>query len=310
MHFTAEALTAATPVEVDTRLAALGDQAAHNAVQTAAVIDRMHYALGERKVWINRSRQAWPTRADEAIAAVRANAANGTPENPSSSFTWAGLTADFDRLGAELDIVTDEIRVLHDEYVRRGRWTRAFIVTNVNGHVHRDRGCSTCYPTTDFDWLPEQSGKDEAAIIEAAGCIACTVCYPNAPVEALRRPTSIFSRQQLADAATRAAKDAEKAARAAALAEKAIANPDGTPLRLRGLGVIATERAAQIRYVDDAAYVAACDAGYPYTGRVDESRVNVEKIRAALAHKRGVTETELIESLAGKVAARVRRDYP
>jgi hypothetical protein len=82
---------------------------------------------------------------------------------------------------------------LNAEYVRRGRWTRAYLVVNSNGHVHSTMGCSTCFYSTEFYWVTDLSDHDEFEIVEKAGERACTVCYPSAPVETLSRPTQIFT---------------------------------------------------------------------------------------------------------------------
>lgn len=71
-----------------------------------------------------------------------------------------------------------------EEFARRGGWTRAYLVPD--GHIHKSTACHTLHPTTLISWLPEQSGLDEEKIVELAGMMACTVCYPSAPVEALR----------------------------------------------------------------------------------------------------------------------------
>lgn len=105
------------------------------------------------------------------------------------------------------------------EWTRRGGWTRAYlVVTKGQGHVHRSTECSTCYPTTQFNWLTFLSGATEQEIVDQAGERACTVCYASAPVELhLDRPTQLFSedekrRQVERDerAAKRAKADAEK----------------------------------------------------------------------------------------------------
>lgn len=111
---------------------------------------------------------------------------------------------------ADLDA---QIAPLNAEFVRRGGWTRAFLVNNSNGHVHSSRGCSTCFVTTEFAWLTEYSGGTEAAIVADAGQRACTVCYPSAPAEVLNRPTRIFTKDEKAAAAARAEKAAAKAAK-------------------------------------------------------------------------------------------------
>lgn len=88
----------------------------------------------------------------------------------------------------ELDAKIAEARLAEEpfkaEWSRRGGWTRAYLVPD--GHIHRATSCSSLHPTTIISWLPEQSGMDEDEIVAAAGVHACTICYPTAPVEALR----------------------------------------------------------------------------------------------------------------------------
>lgn len=89
-------------------------------------------------------------------------------------------------LQAEANEILAEASPYEDEYVRRGRWSRFYLVTNNGGHIHSSRSCSTCFPTTRFGWLPEYSGQDEAGAMEALANQAhmlCSVCFPNAPVE-------------------------------------------------------------------------------------------------------------------------------
>lgn len=60
-------------------------------------------------------------------------------------------------------------------------WNRFFLVHG--GHIHRSMDCSTCYPTTQFGWLPDLSGLTEADAVEAHGARLCSVCFPTAPIE-------------------------------------------------------------------------------------------------------------------------------
>ena len=119
-------------------------------------------------------------------------------------------------LEEEQSYVTATFETLEDEWDRRGRWTRAFLVNNSNGHVHRWMGCSTCFPSTQYVWMTDFSAKDEAEIVEAAGERACTVCYPSAPVEVLSRPTQMFTPDEVEKQRAREEREAKKAAKAAA----------------------------------------------------------------------------------------------
>jgi hypothetical protein len=94
-------------------------------------------------------------------------------------------------------------------------WTRAFLVINSNGHVHKSQDCSTCFDTTRFQWLVQYSNDDENIIVEDAGQDACTVCYPSAPAEVLNRPSRIVTADKTAKAQAKAEREAKKAARIA-----------------------------------------------------------------------------------------------
>lgn len=112
------------------------------------------------------------------------------------------------------------------EFRARGGWLRYFLVTNSNGHVHREMNCTTCFSTTQYAWLIDLADCNEAEMVEEWGERACTVCFPAAPTyAAYNRPARI-------DREAQEARQAEKAARQDATAAKAIYGPDGGPLRV------------------------------------------------------------------------------
>ena len=124
--------------------------------------------------------------------------------------------------------VNSEIRKL-DAIYNQDPWTRAFLVINSNGHVHKTIDCSTCFDTTRFQWLVQYSNDDENTIVEDAGQDACTVCYPSAPAEVLNRPSRIVTADKIAKAQAKAEREAKKAERIAK--EKANApTASGQPL--------------------------------------------------------------------------------
>jgi hypothetical protein len=133
-----------------------------------------------------------------------------------------------------------------NEIYDRDPWTRAFLVINSNGHVHKSQDCSTCFDTTRFQWLVQYSNDDEKIIVEDAGQDACTVCYPSAPAEVLNRPSRIVTADKIAKAQAKAEREAKKAARIAK--EKANApTASGQPLTYKEgkwTRVIKTERSA------------------------------------------------------------------
>ncbi|MCE7011709.1 hypothetical protein LWC34_54190 [Kibdelosporangium philippinense] len=195
-------------------------------------------------------------------------------------------------------------RPLESEFERRGGWTRAWLVDNSGGHVHRSTACRTCFPSTRFAWLTQLSGHDEAEIVEQAGRAACTECYPSAPVDVRNRPSRIKTPEQLA-------REAEKAERAKAKAAKAITAPDGTPLRTKGYGQIDTEFTARRSYADALAYARYLTRASiaHHRDTIAEYQEDARLILAALAAKHGRTEDDLRAELAPKVEARWKREY-
>lgn len=197
-------LTTATPVEIDTALA-------ENYYAANSAANRKGQALDHLRYSMPRSERKSASRA-ELVEAAEAQM-EAQPWNARS------IQSTLDRLTdaeATLARLREEAEPLNAEYQRRP-WTRAFLVTD--GHVHSSMGCSTCNNgeyATSFTWLTEYSGKDEAEVIEAAKSRACTVCYPDAPVE-----TAGESALMTPDERTRAEKRADAAkAKAARLAKK------------------------------------------------------------------------------------------
>lgn len=175
---TASALSALTPVEIDTILAEIWGRIAKVESKIADVEAQVRSA---RKM----ARYGGLTRIP-------------------------ALEAKIVELAAQVAVIEDEAAPYEAEYARRP-WTRAFLCTASNGHVHKSRACSTTRIRTQFMWLIDYAGKDEAQVVEDAGCNACTVCYPSAPVEALARPTRIFaSPEAKAKAEKKAAAEAAK----------------------------------------------------------------------------------------------------
>ena len=195
-------------------------------------------------------------------------------------------------------------RPLAEEFQRRGGWTRAWLVLNTGGHVHRTTECRTCFPSTRFAWLTHLSGQDEADIVEQAGEAACTECYPSAPLDVRKRPSRIKTPEQLA-------REAEKAERAKVKAAKAITAPDGTPLHTKGYGQIDTEFTARQSYADALAYVRSLSRSNVAFHRetIAAYREDAQLILAALAAKHGRTEDDLRDELAPKVESRWKRAY-
>lgn len=217
----------------------------------------------------------------------------------------ARIAAVLDRLAAmqvEHSALLQAAEPLIAEYHRRGGWTRAYLVDNPDGHLHKSDNCPTLHKgnfMTRLFWITEVSGQDEAQIVEAAGEKACTVCYPSAPVNILKRPSRFEGPNMKAAREERETRAAEKAIRDAAKAEKAITNPDGTVLRGKH-GRINTVVSAWRELID----IIASHRLYNF----DFYPVIQQRIVAALAAKTGQSEDEILAEVEKKVAAKIKRE--
>ena len=77
-------------------------------------------------------------------------------------------------------IALDEMKEAQSHYED---WSRFFLVTNSNGHIHSSMHCSTCQHDTQFAWLPELAALTETDAVAEYGEILCSICFPSAPVE-------------------------------------------------------------------------------------------------------------------------------
>lgn len=186
------------------------------------------------------------------------------------------------------------------EWNARGGWSRYYLVTNINGHVHTSTNCSTTFITTRFAVLADLSGLTGPEIVEAIGDSACSVCFPGAPVN---KPRSVFTPDEKRDNEAKAVERAERAAKAAAKAAKSITMPDGSALR-NEWGIVKTERSAEIEAVralaDDAFY------NFKHPSR-DEWLAYVERAIVALAAKRETTEEEQRKIITAKAAKKIAK---
>ena len=186
---------------------------------------------------------------------------------------------------------------LHEVYIRNGRWTRAFLVTD--GHLHKTTRCNTCYPTTAFFWMTELSGLSEEEIVELAGERACTVCFPDAPVDVRNRPSQLSTDEEK----ERAAQREERAAKAAAAKAAEIVTETGKTYK--------TERAASnavVAAVKDVAHYGWDSALEDLHPSHNEWVAEAKEAAEAFAAKTGTEASAKIEDAINKAAAHVIKD--
>lgn len=216
---TPEQLAEMTPSQVDELLVAARGEGGVAAHRIGVAKDLIHIqAQGKR---LTRERVVMSFA--EALSTVSAQSRDGEK-------SAVKVLADMDRAMTLQQRVHKVMNVIDAEYHRRGKWTRAWLVTD--GHAHRTSECSTCHregKRTSMELRAVYSGMDEAAIVAAAGDRACTVCYPSAPVKA---PASVmFTEEEAEREERRALERARREEKKAKSALNAITQPDGTPLR-------------------------------------------------------------------------------
>jgi hypothetical protein len=297
-------LTTATPVEVDTTLAALhGDlMAAGQKVEYA--IDRLHRAAGDKTSGYGRDKR-WGMTSLVALSKARDLA----EEDPSYIGRQAQeAIANLDAANLAYSSIREEMATLDAEWIRRGRWTRAFlVVTSGKGHVHKDMHCSTCFDTTQYAWLPELSGHDQDEIIVKAGSDACTICYPDAPVEALSRPRSVFTGEEISAQEAREQAAQAKVARLAKKIEKGLTD-DGSEFLVTYPSFTDASREDRQWFKTEQAAVQWVVQYVCWDGKDSNKRPAFDQIVAAVAVKHTKTVEDVWAEIDAKVIAKNKRD--
>jgi hypothetical protein len=195
-------------VETDTALAATHEELAKLRQRQGFAYDSLHRWLGDTTDRRGNWRMSNGDAYDKAVYQV---------ENGEAS---AQVERAVDRLvevERDIDLANERINELDVIWAQNGCWNRYFLVTNSNGHVHRNTTCSTCFPTTEYRWLVELADCDEDAMIVDYGEKACTVCFPDAPANPKfhgpgRRDREVQAARQAEKDARQAVKDAKRLA--------------------------------------------------------------------------------------------------
>jgi hypothetical protein len=207
-------------------------------------------------------------------------------------------------LSPQFDKLINEIAELESKYEG---WSRAFLVRNGNGHIHSTMDCGTCFPTTQFLWLTEYSGADEDKIVKDAGEMACSVCFPNAPVDYKYRPC-VIADPELVEA--KRIRDEAKRVRDEARELKGIKDIDGKSLSVFGFGkyreTLNTLRSAEIWLVNAGFEIATFDPERTWQAEAHEhKKVDFVRVLAAIAKKKNVSVDEVRAEAQIKIAKKV-----
>lgn len=172
-----------TPREIDTALAAIYKRRTEANRALARAIDEAHRTVGDRRTLGTRRNcvSQWK-RSDEDVEGDIHKLAISEAPKPWALYDPAKTSARINEARAELARCDNEQRPL-DAVYDASPWSRFFLVTSSDGHIHRSMHCPSCRATTEYGWLPELSGLTEADAVAAHGQLLCSVCFPAAPVE-------------------------------------------------------------------------------------------------------------------------------
>jgi hypothetical protein len=171
-----------TPFEIDSELAGLYLATQEAVRRQTSILNELHRMVGDRGEHIGRGgRKVFRLTDAEVFGKVQAREF-GERLMPFEQTSLNNDLARYNELGTAIEKAAKRTAELDAEYDRRP-WSRFFLVTSSDGHIHSSMFCSTCRAGTEFGWLPELSGKTEAEAVKAHGPLLCTVCYPSAPVE-------------------------------------------------------------------------------------------------------------------------------
>lgn len=190
--------------------------------------------------------------------------------------------------------VAEERRPLEAIYQQHG-WSRFFLVTNTNGHIHKTMHCHTCFEDTNFNWLPRLSGLTESDAVQQEGEILCTVCFPTAPVNW----TQGVARRDLEARAARAAAKAEREAKKLA---KALL-PDGGVFRFKNerITTLHTAKAELKSELEFQKYA-------PHATHAFAPAEEIQRLIEAIAAKEGKTAQEVEVETKQKVNKQLKKD--
>ncbi|AYQ99311.1 hypothetical protein PBI_CANTARE_91 [Brevibacterium phage Cantare] len=175
---------------------------------------------------------------------------------------------------AELAVVVAEVEKLNGVFKALGGWERYIIVPG--GHIH-NYGCTTLYATTQTVEAYMYSAEKVESLIEKAGDRACTVCFPDAPVN---KPSTI--EQFVKEREQREAEAKARAEKKAKAQSEAIVREDGK-VAFKTLRALTNEISWQMgSYVGLAGYTANFGDIFGH-GKIEMNPETPEEYRARFA---------------------------
>lgn len=333
-------LGTASPLEIDTVIAELDGKAMQQEELIGKIMISLHYVVRDKQT----SRTGWAMTSKEVLAKVQDLLKDERLEyvrfNGSTEDSVRAKLSKLDTAKAEMNRLTDEISRYEDEW-RRRPWSRFHQLRSTsNAHVHDSRWCSALHRSNlgDLGWRPDLSGKSMEEAVAELGPYLCSKCFPGAPVKWRQNPADhkakdpnecLGTNEQPVEGTVQSKptyRSYTRSGRCPVCLNGQTVRTDGTlskhskpkskvneitmpdsdqPLKV-GSEVLKTVRTAEISYVDDASYVAACKQGYSGTGRLAEATEHADLILKALAAKNGSSVEMERDRLASRVAKKTR----
>jgi len=185
---------------------------------------RVHRMVGDKTRGFGSSR--WVLTDGQAEELLAQQAAGTDEHELSTGMRPSEMVALLAEARELVNILNAAIEGAENQFRSLGGWTRYFICTNSDGHIHSSlRGCKTVHWDTGMAWMTQYSGLTVDDAIHGTGSFdglgetLCSVCFPDAPVEWCR------TRSEVTRAEREAARDAKNAARDAKNAAKNLAEP-------------------------------------------------------------------------------------
>lgn len=194
--------TTQTPREIDTRLAALYEDAAKTQQRHDMQASTIHSLAGDKREWVGRS-HLWKRTFAEVMRDVEF-IAKGDGYQATQAIR---AIKSWDETQVRLDEIQVEMAEL-DAVYQASPWTRYFPCTNRDGHIHSSLHCHTLRYDTPMAWTPQISGRPVADAVAELGEALCTHCFADAPADWKAKTLG-----QVKDERTRTEREAAKAAK-------------------------------------------------------------------------------------------------
>ncbi len=202
------------PQKIDTELAELHERDACLTDQQRLQLMRLHQVINDMKTRDRQGKTSWQLTDEQAVELANlrlaAYAGNNDPVTSRDGRTAIAML-NLGQLQHAHRETMHRIAEL-DKIFHADPWSRFFLVTSSNGHIHRWMNCSTCRVTTTFGWLPNLSGLTDAEAVAHpdGGPYLCQVCFPAARPEWCRDRPAPVDPAKVAAQEARAAEKAKK----------------------------------------------------------------------------------------------------